>query len=327
MEPMFDGPLQIVRRGLWITDFCPRPSLAIESLHRVFHNDETFEYLNLSPLHLCMANYPESMFATQIKLNFMHIDEQDVLGRTPLIWAASSNKAIIAKILLEWNADVSLVDKQQKSALHWAMISQSFDVAKLLLENKANTELKDIFRRTPLHEVAKVANSEHLINLLLDHGADIDAEDYGFKRTPLHLAAYHGRADSLKALAARGADIECPTTSYRTALLDAIAYNRLPTVEALVGLGAELNAIDSHERTVLHIAANFGTLEVINELCSAVTRSGVETVSTWAVNFEGKTARENYYNERKRLYYGEVGTAEEEEKAFLLLEKACGIAQ
>ncbi|KAJ4011039.1 hypothetical protein NW766_007671 [Fusarium irregulare] len=302
-----------------------KQALAIESLHRIFHSDETFEYLNLSPLHLCMANYPESMFAPQITLNFMHINEQDVLGRTPLVWAASSNKTIVAKILLEWNADVSLVDKQQKSALHWAMISQSFDVAKLLLEHKANTELKDIFGRTPLHEVAKVANSEHLINLLLDHGANIDAEDYGFKRTPLHLAAYHGRADNLRALAACGADIECPTTGHRTALLDAIAYNRLPTVKALLELGADLNAVDSDGRTVLHLAASFGSMDIIDELSSTVTRSGAKTTSVSAVDKEGKTARENYYDGRKRLYYGEINAADVEEQAFLLLVKVWGL--
>ncbi|KAM0192358.1 hypothetical protein ACHAPI_008305 [Fusarium lateritium] len=276
----------------------------IAALHHMFHNEETFEYMDLSPLHMCMANHPDSFFALQLSLNFLHIDKQDVLGRTPLIWAASLNKSSIAALLLEWNAD-------------------SYEVARLLLEHGADTETKDIFGRTPLHEVAKVANSEKLISLLLNHKANIEAEDYGFKRTPLHLAAYHGRAENLKALASHGADIECPTSGgRRIALLDAITYNRVPTVEGLLELGADVNFIDSDGRSILHLSARFGCLAIIKALRSAILEMGVTSLSVTLADLDGKTAKKNYYCDRKLVYYGEESVAEEEEKAFLKLEKA-----
>ncbi|KAM0267381.1 hypothetical protein ACHAPA_005923 [Fusarium lateritium] len=242
----------------------------IAALHHMFHNEETFEYMDLSPLHMCMANHPDSFFALQLSLNFLHIDKHDVLG-----------------------------------------------------QHGADTETKDIFGRTPLHEVAKVANSEKLISLLLNHKANIEAEDYGFKRTPLHLAAYHGRAENLKALASHGADIECPTSGgRRIALLDAITYNRVPTVEGLLELGADVNFIDSDGRSILHLSARFGCLAIIKALRSAILEMGVTSLSVTLADLDGKTAKKNYYCDRKLVYYGEESVAEEEEKAFLELEKA-----
>ena len=82
----------------------------------------------------------------------------------------------------------------------------------------------------------------------------------------MHRAAHHGRADSLKGLAASGADIECPRISYRTAVLDVIAYHHLPMVKALLESVADLHAVDSDGLTVLHLVVGFGSMKIIREL-------------------------------------------------------------
>ena len=56
------------------------------------------------------------------------VNKQDILGCTPLIYAALSNKPEITKLLLKYGADPSIKDKDGKTAL---------DYAKMLYNNKA----------------------------------------------------------------------------------------------------------------------------------------------------------------------------------------------
>lgn len=58
--------------------------------------------------------------------------------------------------------------------------------------------------QTPLHLAAAQGNVR-LAELLLLHGADVNAVDPTTGRTPLHLAAHHGHRPMIRFLLARGA--------------------------------------------------------------------------------------------------------------------------
>lgn len=60
------------------------------------------------------------------------------------------------------------------------------------------------------------------------------------------------------------------------------------------GVRADLNAVDFDKRTVLHLAADFGSKEIVNELSPVVTCLGARTLSASAVKTEGKNAREKH---------------------------------
>jgi len=56
---------------------------------------------------------------------------------------------------------------------------------------------------TPLHYASEHGHTD-VIQLLIDHGADIDAKNK-WGTTPLHLASSHGHTEIVKLLKANGA--------------------------------------------------------------------------------------------------------------------------
>lgn len=241
----------------------------LSEIRRIFEDDDLLKTLNFPPLQLAIFRTMENsaLFAQHLEVNLSSLDAIDSFGRTALTWAAALDKPAVAD-LLESGANTSIADKNKKTALHWAMKSQSTSVAELLLETRH-------FGRTPLHEVAKVPNSEHLIELLIIQGqADVEAPDYIYERTPLHLATAHGRAEKTAALVKYGdAYLEATVkTQERTPLFTAIMYGKEAVVRLLLSLGARTDVIDNTRQDVLHEAAKMGSAGVIEALRDFVVK-------------------------------------------------------
>lgn len=85
------------------------------------------------------------------------------------------------------------------------------ETVKLLLDQGAdiNTRSKDGNLNNMAIHAAIAGNHEHIVKLLIEHGADLDIKCEGKWRpgfTPLHVAAYFGRASMIKMLIEAGAD-------------------------------------------------------------------------------------------------------------------------
>lgn len=97
------------------------------------------------------------------------------------------------------------------------MAAQSGDAAvvQLLLEHDADVDAQNIYAKTALHEAA-FYGSEAVVRLLLNSDADIDARDNS-GRTALHIAIHRGEKVALLLLE-RGADVKTPDNRNQTAL-------------------------------------------------------------------------------------------------------------
>ena len=103
----------------------------------------------------------------------------------------------------------------------------------------------------------------------LDAGARVDARD-DYQRTPLHVAAYAGRIDAMRALVAAGADPNAlERDRYDIVTIAAVADDVSTLVAALALGGSARNVTSRYDGTALIAAAHLGHAEVVERLIAA----------------------------------------------------------
>ncbi|KAI1276041.1 ankyrin repeat protein [Xylaria sp. FL0933] len=133
--------------------------------------------------------------------------------------------------------------------LHLAAYFGNVAWAKMLLEHNASngiplrryTSRKDSFGRTPLFWAATRGHRD-VVELLLDHGANINSKDRG-KMTALHVAVTGEHKDVVSLLLDRSARIEDKAYYGETPLMRAIQANSKDIVKLLLEHGARVDGL------------------------------------------------------------------------------------
>ncbi|MEN6371637.1 MAG: ankyrin repeat domain-containing protein [Armatimonadota bacterium] len=99
-----------------------------------------------------------------------------VFGSTLLITAVKASNIEMVKLLLDSGSDVNAQDKDGRTALYNAAIRLNLPAVKILLEYGAKTEIKDESGLTALAVAYLGICHADIINSLLSHGADPNAE-------------------------------------------------------------------------------------------------------------------------------------------------------
>ena len=189
-------------------------------------------------------------------------------------------------------ADVNQAQGDGTTPLLWAINRADYEVAEALLAKKANPNAGNAFGALPLLEATR-ANDARMVKMLLDAGAKVDSANPDdetalmvaikggnfpivdqlvdlranvnvvekfHNQTPLMYASGEGRADIVKLLLSKGADVKPralytdwpsqvtsePRTQYRSvgglnALMYAVRSGCYSCVEQLVAAGADIN--------------------------------------------------------------------------------------
>ena len=87
--------------------------------------------------------------------------------------------------------------------------------------------------------------------------------------TALHRAVWGGHPAIVQLLLAHGADIEAPDGGGQTAISLAARWGRSGLLDVLLAHGADASATDDMGRTLLHYAAQYGHLEVMRSLLAS----------------------------------------------------------
>uniref|UniRef100_A0A0G4F6C2 Uncharacterized protein n=1 Tax=Chromera velia CCMP2878 TaxID=1169474 RepID=A0A0G4F6C2_9ALVE len=114
----------------------------------------------------------------------------------------------------------------------------------------------------------RVCDNHSAADLLLTRGADVNARGQNGE-TLLHFASIFGCVDVLQLALDRGAEIDARNQNQRTPLLCALrfeddrVFENKATAEILLARGADINATDEWGRSLLHVAAEWGCVKVL----------------------------------------------------------------
>lgn len=200
-------------------------------------------------------------------------------GKTPLHLAAQIGDELITEELIAAGGLVDIKDESHNNTpLHYATEAGSLKVVQLLLEHGADITSLNSKKQTSLHVAARCGH-EDIVLLLLASGAEVNGKDED-GTTPLHLASAGSWDPIVRRLLDQGGDACATSYNKRTPLHLAAANGSREIAGMLLAAGAPVNAKDHNDQTPLHAAVQRGSVDLVLMLIergadpSAVDESG-----------------------------------------------------
>lgn len=207
-------------------------------------------------------------------------------GATPIHCAAAVDARMV-QVLLKWDADVAIMDKQDKSSLHWAAQNGQVDVSRILLEHGVDAGGKDRDGRTALDLVERSQESEDQLVVLLTGEMDRLERDQGGTVSPAMQEneepnQYQVRLttlteiedqDQLQTVQPATVETEVADSVVQETLHQAVATDDLESVRLLLLQGADVEDLDVEGLTPLLVAATNGHIGVLTALLEGGART------------------------------------------------------
>ncbi|CAH0046457.1 unnamed protein product [Clonostachys solani] len=203
------------------------------------------------------------------------VNTRDGAGRTPLhTTSLYLGKLEMTQLLVSLGANPNALSKEGQNSLSMDRNAEEPAlVADYLLEHGARLVI-DIKGATPLHMVGSMGSVE-LVDVLLKHGADINAQDIK-KMTPLHHAAQIPEAgDVVRRLVERGANVGVKNMQGETALACAIDSYSSEVVEFLLKQGASPNCVNRFGVPVIQEAIERQAIDLVQALLDHGARTNM----------------------------------------------------
>ena len=155
----------------------------------------------------------------------------------------------------------------------YASLQGHAGMLRCFLQLGGNSNSIDLGGRTALHYATSSPGSDAIgcINLLLEHGAVVNAWDANIHATPLFCAAASGRIELLDRLLKANADVNIGLNDAKhvdgsTALLWAVRARSVNCASRLIDAGALVNSTRVYSETPVHVASAQGDLECLRLL-------------------------------------------------------------
>merc|ERR1719264_2120099 len=151
---------------------------------------------------------------------------------TALHLAAFGGHEAVVEALLSWRAIVDPRALEGVTPLRNAVQEGHLACVLELLKAGASVSMSDNEGMLPIHIAAK-QNRVEIVRALLDYGCSPDMLFSQYKKTPLMGAALGGADETVAFLLSKGADPDLMDNNGDTALVAAIQFQRLSTIDLL----------------------------------------------------------------------------------------------
>jgi ankyrin repeat protein/tetratricopeptide (TPR) repeat protein len=170
--------------------------------------DPTVSYQGSFPLHIAVLNGDPAMAGLLLKAgarpDVRNVSENEGPGLTPLAMAVRGNHADVARLLLDHGARADAPGAEE-AIFEGVVKGANADLIRRLIDAGANVNAAQAHGETPLH-YAVARNKPDIHELLVQHGANVNAARDDNGRTPLHYAVEAGRPGLAELLLRKGAD-------------------------------------------------------------------------------------------------------------------------
>jgi len=207
------------------------------------------------------------------------VNARDRYSATPLHYAASLRQKALAELLIAKGADINAKSNEGVTPLYVTANRDRAEVAELLIARGAEVDARTTQGYTPLIKVAHLGNRD-FVELLIAHGADVNAKDIN-GRTPLIWALItNDLASSLRQISQLDAarQQEGQKEIQKRFQLSAAGYEEiqnntqkmkgqwLEVTKLLIDHGADITADLKKEGSLLYLAANLGSKDLVEAL-------------------------------------------------------------
>ncbi|SZF05529.1 unnamed protein product [Blumeria hordei] len=225
------------------------------------------------------------------------LKSRDIHGRLPLHYAAQFGFISICRLIINYMTNwgqyhvsngidaTEWQDCRGLSSLDLSIIGGHFITAQNLL-NSQNVQIENqelpvtrvsISKYSTALLLAAKLNATSIMELLIDHGANINWQDENGE-TAMHIAARYGHKDCAKILirgsACQKVDLELVEKKFSwTPLHVACVDGHLPIVELLIDASVDLTKLDSSGWSAKEHAALRGHLDIAKALAIAISTS------------------------------------------------------
>uniref|UniRef100_A0A8C4HPQ5 Euchromatic histone-lysine N-methyltransferase 1a n=1 Tax=Dicentrarchus labrax TaxID=13489 RepID=A0A8C4HPQ5_DICLA len=182
--------------------------------------------------------------------------------RTPLHAAAAEGHQEVCHMLVQAGANLDMFDEEQRTPLMAACENSHLDTVKYLLRAGAAVSHKDIMGFTCLHLAAKLGHYDIVHHLLSKASKYINCQDDG-GWTPITWAIEYKHKELVHLLLAKGADVNIRDKEENVCLHWAALSGCDDVAQALLDARCDLNAVNVHGDSPLHVAVRESHLECV----------------------------------------------------------------